>query len=139
MLPWNEFHIRIARTSVTIGGEVAKFDERVSPKIGGKRIFEHLLEPSLVEIVVCLLVLITLCIDQFEGLRHDESYTLANTAREVKVNLHIAVNVVKALAVRAVHIDGHLPSLSPVGDVPARERIGGALQFDDHLLHALAV
>ena len=33
------------------------------------------------EIVVCLLVLITFCIDQFEGLRHDESYTLANTAR----------------------------------------------------------
>ena len=81
MLPWNELHIRIARTSVAIGGEVAKFDERVSPKIGGKRVFEHLLEPSLVEIVVCLLALITLWIDQFEGLRHDESYTLANTAR----------------------------------------------------------
>ena len=81
MLPWNELHICIARTSIAIGGEVAKFDERVSPKIGGKRVFEHLLEPSLVEIVVCLFVLITLCIDQFEGLRHDESYTLANTAR----------------------------------------------------------
>ena len=139
MLSWNEFHVRIAHAAVAVGGEVAKLDERVSPVVGGKCIFKQLLEPRLVKIMVRLLVLVALGIHQLERLRHDESHTLAHTTREVKVNLHIAVNVVKALAVRAVHIDGHLPSLSPVGDVPARERIGGALQFDDHLLHALAV
>lgn len=57
----------------------------------------------------------------------------------MKVNIHIAVYVVETLAVRAVHIYSHLPGVAPVGNVPACKRIGGALQFDDHLLYALAV
>ena len=139
MLPRNEFHVRVAWTSVAIGGEVAQFDERVTPEVGVERIFEHLLEPRLVEKVVSLFVLIAFGIDQFERLRHDESHPLTHTSREVKVYIHIAVYVVEPLAVRAIDIDGHLPGKSPVGNVPACERIGGALQFDDHLLHALAV
>ena len=139
VLPGYQFHPIVAHAAVAVSGDVAKLNERVPPVVGGKRILEQLLEPRLVEIVVRLLVLVALRIYQLERLRHDESHTLAHAPRKVKVNLHIPVNVVKAFTVRAVHVDGHLPCLSPVGDVLARERVGGALQFDDHFLHPLAV
>ena len=78
-----------------------------------------------------ILVFVALCIDKLEGLGHDEALSLGDTAREMGVDLLVAVDVVETLPVGRVDIDGHLPCRPPVGDVLACERVGGTLQLYD--------
>ena len=93
---------------------------------------------SRVEVVQGLFVLVPLPVDDLERLGHDEAPSLLDASGEVQVYLHVPVYVVEPLAVGAVHVDGHLPGVAPVLDVLPCKRVG-ALQLDDHLLHALAV
>jgi hypothetical protein len=139
MLARQQRHVRITDTSVTVGGRLAQLDERVPPEVGLQRVAHQLLEPCLVEVVQRRLVLVPLFVHDLERLGHDEAPALLDATREVQVNLHVPVDVVEPLAVRAVHVDGELPGVAPVLDVLPGQRVGGALQLDDHFLHALAV
>ena len=96
VLAWYELDIGVARTSVAIGCDVAKLYERMSPEIGFERVFQQLLEPSLVEEVECLVVDVAFGIDELEGLSHDESYALADASGEMQVYFDVSIDVVEA-------------------------------------------
>ena len=66
------------------------------PEIGFERVFQQLLEPSLVEDVECLFVDVALGIDELEGLSHDKAYTLAYASGEMQVYFDVSIDVIKA-------------------------------------------
>ena len=68
----------------------------MAPQIGFERVFQQLLEPSLVEEVECLVVDVAFGIDELEGLSHDEAYALADASGEVEVDVDVAIDVVEA-------------------------------------------
>ena len=94
MLTRNEAHPVIGLPSVYVGGDVAQFYERVPPVVSVERELHKQFEPGRIEVVCCLLVLVALLVDQFEGTRHDEALALLYAAGEVQVHLYVAVYVV---------------------------------------------
>ena len=68
----------------------------MSPQIGLERVFQQLLEPSLVEEVERLVVDVALGIDELEGLSHDEAYTLAYASGKMEVYFDVSIDVVKS-------------------------------------------
>ena len=55
------------------------------------------------------------------------------------VGIGVAVNIVEWAAVGVVDIDSRLPCTPPVGDVLARECVGGLLQLHDDMFYARLV
>ena len=94
MLTRNEFHPIIGLPSVYVGGDVAQFYERVPPVVSVEGELHEQFEPGRIEVVCCLLVLVAILVDQFEGAGHDKALALLYAAGEVQVHLHIAVYVV---------------------------------------------
>ena len=129
----------VADTAVSISCDIAQFNERVSPIDRVVSVFEQLLEPGLVEVVLCFLVLLSLGIDQLERTCHNESLALLDTARQVQVYQCVAVDIVEPLPVRTVYIDGHLPSVAPILHILARERFCCLLNVYDDLSRSLLV
>ena len=139
MLARYELHPVVADAAVPVGDYVAEFYERVTPIDGIERQLHQLSEPCLVEIVCRVLHLLAVRADNLERARHDEALALLDTAGQVQVSVHVPVDVVKRLAVWAVHVDGQLPGVAPVLYVLPRQRVGRALQVDYHLPHFPAV
>lgn len=66
MLSRDERDAAVAWASVSIGDDIAELDERVPPVATVKDEAAEPFEPSLVEVVLCILVLFAVCIDELE-------------------------------------------------------------------------
>lgn len=131
MLARYECDAAVAWASVAIGDDISELDEGVSPISAVEDEAAEAFEPCLVEVMKGLLVLRAVVVDELEGLGHDEPLPLRDAPREMGVDLDIAIDVVEALTVGRIDIDGHLPGVTPVSDVLACEGVGGALKADD--------
>ena len=93
----------------------------------------------MVEVIEQVGLILSLIVDDFKRLGHDEARPLSHAAREVCVGIGVAVDVVERPTVGVVDIDGCLPCPAPVGDILSCERVCGSLKLHDDVLHACLV
>ena len=134
ILTVNQLHTTEAWATIAISGNVAKFNERMSPidRIQGKA--QELLKPCLVEIVQRIILHIAILVNNLEGASHDKALALFDTSRKVSINISVTVNVIETLTVGTFHTDCHLPSIAPVLHVGTCKCLGGTLKLCHNLL-----
>ena len=110
----------------------------MTPVAGGEIEVDECLEPSAIEDAACLLVLL-LTEHNLEAACLDEAVDLSDGAREVAVDLDVAVDIVKAKAGGILHIERLLPAGAPRVDLLPGERFGLSLHLGYDGLHASSV
>lgn len=83
--------------------------------------------------------LVAVGVHELERLGEDEALALLDTAREMQVHLHVAVNIIKEASVRRIHRESTLPGIAPVSEVLSRKRVRRTLQTNEHLVDLVAV